>query len=316
MRVCGLDDDLQAKRPGLRTRGRPHRGNRNTLNELATSPVETIHEAQRRRTECHQDIELPEGRRRGLRDLFDRNRVLDQEFDHFTTGITQAEREIRPPQVTPGQKHHRCRTELQRQQRVHDGRLWSLPASIVVVADPAPAPANSLAKSDEMGERAPAPPRKKALLDRRIETHRLRLIRRLHFDLKWRTPRMGEIEQWYYRPHAEMVDAFLKDPEVWGNWFEQQLFYFLLLDRFRPKQGRVTTVPDRIARGEIPVPIASVLLRRIAAAEATVEAGLTGNRKTMVEAMILDGGVSDYATAEKLTEAMLRAQAEHLPQFG
>ncbi len=28
-----------------------------------------------------------------------------------------------------------------------------------------------------------------------------------------------------------------------------------------------------------------------------------------------DGGVSDYATAEKLTEALLKAQAEHLPQF-
>jgi len=67
--------------------------------------------------------------------------------------------------------------------------------------------------------------------------------------------------------------------------------------------------------GEMPVPIASVLLRRIGAVEATVEAALTGNRKTMTEALILDGGVSDYATAEKLTEALLKAQAEHLPQF-
>jgi alpha-galactosidase len=67
--------------------------------------------------------------------------------------------------------------------------------------------------------------------------------------------------------------------------------------------------------GEVPVPIASVLLRRIAAVEATVEAALTGDRKLMAEALILDGGVSDYATAEKLTEALLKAQAEHLPQF-
>ncbi len=67
--------------------------------------------------------------------------------------------------------------------------------------------------------------------------------------------------------------------------------------------------------GDIPIPIASVLLRRIAAVEATVEAALTGNRKLMVEALILDGGVSDYATAEKLTDALLKAQAEHLPQF-
>jgi alpha-galactosidase len=67
--------------------------------------------------------------------------------------------------------------------------------------------------------------------------------------------------------------------------------------------------------GEIPVPIASVLLRRLGAVEATVDAALTGNRKTMTEALILDGGVYDYATAEKLTEALLKAQAEHLPQF-
>jgi len=36
----------------------------------------------------------------------------------------------------------------------------------------------------------------------------------------------------------------------------------------------------------------------------------------VVEALILDGGVTDYPTAVKLTEALLEAQAEHLPQFG
>ncbi len=67
--------------------------------------------------------------------------------------------------------------------------------------------------------------------------------------------------------------------------------------------------------GELPVPIAAVLLRRLAAVEATVEAALTGNRKLFVEALILDGGVSDYAAASRLAEALLKAQAQHLPQF-
>ncbi len=67
--------------------------------------------------------------------------------------------------------------------------------------------------------------------------------------------------------------------------------------------------------GEIPVPIAAVLLRRIAAVEATVEAALTGNRKLFVEALILDGGVSDYATASKMADALIEAHAKHLPQF-
>jgi hypothetical protein len=31
--------------------------------------------------------------------------------------------------------------------------------------------------------------------------------------------------------------------------------------------------------------------------------------------MILDGGVSDYRTAEKLTEALLKGQAQYLPHF-
>jgi hypothetical protein len=53
-----------------------------------------------------------------------------------------------------------------------------------------------------------------------------------------------------------MVDTFLKDPEVWNIWYEQQLFYLLLLDRFRPKQGRVTTLPQRLADAQIPAPIA------------------------------------------------------------
>ncbi len=67
--------------------------------------------------------------------------------------------------------------------------------------------------------------------------------------------------------------------------------------------------------GELPVPITAVLLRRLAAVEAAVEAALTGNRKVMAEALILDGGVSDYSTAQELTEALIKAQAVHLPQF-
>ncbi len=40
-----------------------------------------------------------------------------------------------------------------------------------------------------------------------------------------------------------------------------------------------------------------------------------GDRKLLVQAMITDGGVYDYATASKLTDALLAAQKEHLPQF-
>ena len=67
--------------------------------------------------------------------------------------------------------------------------------------------------------------------------------------------------------------------------------------------------------GEIPPPITAILLRRLAAVEATVEAALTGNRKLLAEALVLDGGVTDHSVAERLTEDLLRAHANHLPQF-
>jgi hypothetical protein len=46
-----------------------------------------------------------------------------------------------------------------------------------------------------------------------------------------------------------------------------------------------------------------------------VEAAVTGSRKIYTEALILDGGVSDYPTATKLTDALIKAQLVHLPQF-
>jgi hypothetical protein len=119
----------------------------------------------------------------------------------------------------------------------------------MVVARPAPA-ATPPPRAEAPGRATPSAPRK-SFLERRLDPMRLKLIRRLYFDLKWRTPRLGEIERWYDRPHEDMVRAFLEDEETWDTWFEQQLFYFLLLDRFRPKEGRVTTIPARLARGEI-----------------------------------------------------------------
>ncbi|MCW5978576.1 MAG: hypothetical protein KIT09_10890 [Bryobacteraceae bacterium] len=67
--------------------------------------------------------------------------------------------------------------------------------------------------------------------------------------------------------------------------------------------------------GELSPPLTAILLRRLAAVEAIVEAAVTGNRKMFTDALILDGSVGDYATAVKLTDALIKAQAPHLPQF-
>ena len=121
--------------------------------------------------------------------------------------------------------------------------------------------------------------------------------------------------------HEQMLDIFDSIEHDRRRWYSVNV----------PNNGAVSNMPkDAVLElpgiatadgiisppfGELPAPIASVILRRIAAVEAQVEAALTGNRKLLVEAMILDGGVADYATATKLAEDLLRAHAAYLPQF-
>src|SRR5262245_50270809 len=68
---------------------------------------------------------------------------------------------------------------------------------------------------------------------------------------------------------------------------------------------------------EAPAVLAEWLRRIIAAQEATVEAALTGSREKAVEAMLLDplAGRIDYDHVEQMTDEMLAATAEWLPQF-
>jgi hypothetical protein len=128
--------------------------------------------------------------------------------------------------------------------RVADGALWSLPATVAIAVRAPPARTTA-------GTGAPSTT---SFVDRQLDPARLRLVRRLFFDLRWRSPRLEEIAEWYDRPHPDMVRAFLRDEETWGAWYEGQLYYFLLLDSFRPKEGRLTTIPARLAKGELTVP--------------------------------------------------------------
>ena len=98
-----------------------------------------------------------------------------------------------------------------------------------------------------------------------------------------------------------------------------------------PNHGSVTNLPDEAVLelpavttsegfwvprfGEMPTSLVALLLRRLAAVEATVEAATTGDRLLAVEAMILDGGVSDYDVAVRLTNELIEAQKQYLPQF-
>lgn len=67
--------------------------------------------------------------------------------------------------------------------------------------------------------------------------------------------------------------------------------------------------------GPLPQHLADILLKKIDAIDATVEAALTGDRATFVEALLLDGAVQDRDTASALATALINAHRPYLPQF-
>ena len=98
-----------------------------------------------------------------------------------------------------------------------------------------------------------------------------------------------------------------------------------------PNQGTVPSLPDD-AILEIPavatpvglLPIqtpdfsdelAGVISRRLASTRLTVEAALTGDRRLFVEALLLDGAITDRGVAASMMEDLLAAHRANLPNF-
>lgn len=135
----------------------------------------------------------------------------------------------------------------------------------------------------------------------------------------------GPLDPKYLRPtggeHTQLMD-------IWDSWQRDQRRWYAANV---PNNGAVANLPrDAVLEipvtaaregmvvppyGEVSPRLAAILLRRLAAVEATVEAAVTGDRRIFTEALILDGGISDYATAQKLTEELIAAQKQYLPQF-
>ena len=89
------------------------------------------------------------------------------------------------------------------------------------------------------------------------------------------------------------------------------------------KQDAIVEVPaivgtDRIyglGMGALPTAIAAIMELQLHIMDLVVEAAVTGDRQTALEALIIDPNVPDPATAEKILDEMLLAQSELLPQF-
>ena len=70
-----------------------------------------------------------------------------------------------------------------------------------------------------------------------------------------------------------------------------------------------------LGMGALPTAIAAILELQLHIMDLVVEAAVTGERQTALEALMIEPNVPDPATAEKILDEMLLAQAELLPQF-
>ncbi|MBI3828221.1 MAG: hypothetical protein HY291_01810 [Planctomycetes bacterium] len=98
-----------------------------------------------------------------------------------------------------------------------------------------------------------------------------------------------------------------------------------------PNQGQVPNLPPEaivegpavagasglrpIAQPPLAAGIAGMLGDRFQWCETVAEAAIEGSRAKFVQALVLDGAVSDLDVAERLADDLLAAHAHHLPQF-
>lgn len=78
-----------------------------------------------------------------------------------------------------------------------------------------------------------------------------RLLQRLCYDLLQRGPTEGERRAYQGVDLATLQKRLLGSREAMSEWLEEQLWYFLLLDRFRPGGDGIDRIPARLQKGEL-----------------------------------------------------------------
>ncbi|HKB14898.1 MAG TPA: hypothetical protein VKF62_02485 [Planctomycetota bacterium] len=81
-----------------------------------------------------------------------------------------------------------------------------------------------------------------------------RLVRALHLDLFGRPPTRAERAECTGVETRALVNRIVGSREFWQAWFEEELYYFLLIDTFRPTAPAVVEIPDRLADGTLTAP--------------------------------------------------------------
>ena len=70
-----------------------------------------------------------------------------------------------------------------------------------------------------------------------------------------------------------------------------------------------------VSIGELPKPLAAFCRRDIDQMELIVEAGVSGDRNQVLQAMLLDPVVDSVSVAERVLDEMMQVHADYLPQF-
>lgn len=76
-----------------------------------------------------------------------------------------------------------------------------------------------------------------------------RATRRLFLDLRGRTPTEEELAALVPLPWEQRVDRLLDGDATWQDWLDEEAFYFLLIDQFRPVSDRIVALPAGLREG-------------------------------------------------------------------
>jgi hypothetical protein len=79
----------------------------------------------------------------------------------------------------------------------------------------------------------------------------LRFLQRLSFDVLQRSFSPAERNAWLDAEVATVVPRLVQSREAMAAWFDEEIYYFLLLDNFRPRGEAIELVPARLQKGEL-----------------------------------------------------------------
>jgi hypothetical protein len=80
-----------------------------------------------------------------------------------------------------------------------------------------------------------------------------RFLRALWIDVAGRTPLPAEWKGALGRTRREVVAELVASPQAWDGFYEEELFYFLLVDNFRPSTEAFAALPKDLATRKVGV---------------------------------------------------------------